>query len=165
MDRHNELRSKLCVICCGLAIRVLPPSLVTVIIDFFIIGYSLENLSFPRGICETCRPKLFKLRKGDLNVIVPEVLDYSMMNGIRIPRHGTCLCSLCDLSLKRGQFGANSSRKRRRGNPNMLKNIDQESQSGNLIIFCGTCFTKVGRGINHQCNHSGRIINNRPAFL
>ena len=121
MDRHDHLRSKLCIICCGLAKSVLTPSLEKVVEAYLIINYSTEIKNLPRGICGSCQRKLYHINRGNFDRNLPEIFDYTAMKNVRIPRQGECNCMLCSMAMVRQHFGARTSKSRKCGNPAFLK--------------------------------------------
>ena len=121
MDRHDHLRSKLCVICCRLAKGLITPSLEKLVEDYLIYNYTTEIKRLPNGTCLSCRRKLYYIGSGNYNHPLPEIFDYSPMKTVRIPRHDECKCMLCVMAFARHKFVAETSICQKSGNPNFTQ--------------------------------------------
>ena len=91
MERHNERRSKLCVVCCSHA-KQMTPKFANLVETFLIEGYSVIDIRLPSGLCSTCRSHLGRIDRGHFKYSLPNFFDYSDMVSYRIPRHGECNC-------------------------------------------------------------------------
>ena len=162
MDRHDHLRSKLCIICCGLAKSVLTPSLEKVVEAYLIINYSTEIKNLARGICGSCQRKLYYINRGNFDRNLPEIFDYSAMKNVRIPRQGECNCMLCSMAMVRQHFGARSSKSRKCGNPAFFKKDPPKGLDFSLL--CGLCLGRVGPGHSHHCTNGSLSQNLSKTF-
>ena len=162
MDRHDYLRSKLCIICCGLAKSVLTPSLEKVVESYLIINYSSEIKKLPRGICGTCQIKLYYIKRGNFDRNLPEIFDYTALKDVRIPHHSECNCMLCSMATVGQHFGAETSKSRNVGNPAFFKK--EPCKGLDFSLLCGLCLGKVGPGHSHHCSNGSLSENLSKTF-
>jgi hypothetical protein len=119
MSNHLSVRQKLCLICLDRAVSVgsrmikVDTPLFELIINFFMEGYSPDDVRLPRAVCNNCRQKLQKFEKKDFSCYLPEFPDFSPMAKFRIRRGCvTCSCMLCQHFAKSTQFGARNKIKK-----------------------------------------------------
>ena len=74
MERHETNRKSLCVICCASAKRLLTSRMVSVVQDYLIEGYTMDNPRLPCGVCLTCQVTLCSLANGDFFTVFKSIL-------------------------------------------------------------------------------------------
>ena len=164
MEQHEKSRSCLCLICGSSANRVLTPRLESVVANFLISDYSVENLRLPKAACTSCVVVLNDFAKNDFSRSLPDFVDYSGMVSFRPPR-GTkeCQCMLCikapfrgKFGKKRfsGKFGQRKTTKRKHGRPS-----NDENANVKFSKLCPKCLSPIGRGLNHNCSKSTLVSN------
>ena len=72
LDRHDQNRKKVCIICYEKGKRPISDVELNFIQDVLIDGYTMDNLDFPCGICDQCH---FIIRKKIIkeDVVLPTV--------------------------------------------------------------------------------------------
>jgi G:T-mismatch repair DNA endonuclease (very short patch repair protein) len=149
---HSEARHKVCVICYNKAKRSLSPIYVKVIQDYVIENYSVENVDFPCGLCDSCRIIVSQYKNGDTKRTLPLVDDY--YPGTRILTRGksVCECRICNVAKSNG-IGAKSLKKRK-GRP-------PSEPIPKKVKICPNCFGHIYQG----CKHSSSICGSKKQKL
>ena len=157
---HDENRSKICLVCCQLATRTIPASLLFLIQTYLIEGFSLENPKWPNGICQTCRHTISGFGKGNFDSIQAPWYDLSSMASFRPKRNPTEPCNwlICKLAMDRCKFGAKSS-KRKLGTNRYPKENSEAKATPAIVKMCGNCLTSIRPGVHYQCNATQRFEN------
>ena len=132
-------------------------------------GWNPEVISYPTGICESCRRALFDCEKLKCNELPdrPGLLSRwkaFKLEKIEVPRKqlaNSCSCSICLVRQSNpvGKPGFNNNLKEK-------KQIYTKGQEKTQETFtakdtsCSLCFqAKTGRGIPHSCSDASRKIN------
>ena len=152
MERHNERRSKLCVVCCSYA-KPMTPKFANLVETFLIEGYNIADIRLPSGLCSTCCSHLGRIGRGDFKYNLPNFFDYSNMASYRIPRHGECNCVFCVMCPVSGRFGAKTTR------GSVKKAKSKKAPKKDSSRLCPRCLSPIFVGCQHLCTKTSKVQN------
>ena len=149
MERHNEKRSKLCVVCCSHA-KPMTKKFAGLVERFLIECYNVSDVRFPSGLCSTCRSHLGRFGRGEFKYSLPKFFDYSTMASFQIPQNGACDCIFCAMCPISGRFGAKTTRR-------SVKAKSKKTLEEGSSRLCHRCLSPIIVGCQHLCSQTSKV--------
>ena len=147
-ETHESCRFKVCILCYRKGTRLLSEKDVTLVKEYVIDGYSLENDNLPAALCTTCQILLSKKGNGK-DVKLSVVDDYDPKRPINLRSATKCDCKICKVA--RSDFNDSRKMKKKRGRPTTNSTEEQKQR---VLKICATCFRIVYPGCTHDCTSS-----------
>lgn len=147
---HEEAKKVVCVLCFRKAsnCRKMSQRLIN-LVKIFIIDYTSDHLSYPSGLCSTCKIKL------DKGTVINNVINYEERQIEKnVNDMGMCVCDICAV--------ARSNSYEYQKDPSLKKNKagrpSTSSPKKNMTV-CSKCMSEVGKGVPHVCTSRNKIEN------
>ena len=150
-EKHEKCRKKVCIICYHKGDRNISQKEFDYIKLNVIYGLSSNNSDFPSGLCNGCQLLLNKQINGH-DISLPKVESYDPGRPLILRDTLECTCKICTV--------ANTScfnvKKAKRGRP---KSNPDGSDQREYLVVCSKCFSKIGKGFQHDCTRRGKVSN------
>ena len=159
---HDKCRAEMCCCCGGKAGKVKVGSgLEPLIRKWAQPNWDPDVISFPSGICETCRRLLFRCEKAGTTKLpnrqgIKAKWQSFLLLEIKVPRG--VLASLCSCPICRARKKTIVGRKGKKVKVKILSkerevaNEEEKEKKSIATKVCNTCYQVTGPGIDHPCN-------------
>lgn len=99
-NNHEENRCKVCVVSIEKGSYKVSEVVLTIIQNYLIENYDINEACCPASICGRCRPLLLDIDSGKKDVsLLPEPYDFSQitpyMISFRLDSFSACRCNIC----------------------------------------------------------------------
>ncbi len=162
VDVHERHRLMVCIVCYkklanakliqkvkGKVSRTLTDAQIDYISNNIIKGYTIDNPCFPSGICVNCSIVLNKCIKNGPHVALLPDVDYDPGVIGLLLRGKECDCRICKIASTSG-FTC------RIGKKSKIVVVEKRPEH---IVICSKCFSKIGKGLPHDCSKRGKVTN------
>ena len=166
---HQQCREEMCCACGGKAGKnKVTPALGALVRKWAQPSWSPEVMSYPCGICETCRRRLNFHEKNE-SPDLPHRLGAEIhwvnfqLEEISVPRGqlaSDCVCKICVARKTNVVYHKGFNNRRKAKKQIYTSNSMEDVPPVNVSKPCSTCYQKeTGCGIPHPCTESARKRN------
>lgn len=158
-EGHMRCRKMVCIVCYGKGRRNISEKELTWIRENLIDGFNIDNPSFPAAICDHCHILLSRRIAGNDERSLPIVDNYDPGQRVFTRNSTKCDCKIC----KTAKSSINSTKPKKRGRPKT--NPDEMAEEIASFKVCGRCFSRIGKGLPHNCSSKREKVSNVQTLL